>query len=619
DLHIGNLGGYFSHTLAEPMNNWFKCVCNKMRRFRDPGGNRSLVGGNDLFSGNSLNRVVTPRRNIYILLVGPFGCGKTELINICSGPDQTISQHEVDYRLLNTTSFDSPSCTEIDIHTRIAELLLQLASQNKHISGIIYCHSSNMALLSGTTQRSLLVLTELLLGRQNINRLTILILPSNATHKRAEEIARTILDCPTSFGEAVAGGAFTVAGGWTKQDMTKHLWRYRSMEPFCPPICHPTASQYDSPQQIVEHILGSYGRQTVEFYAQSFHQLAQDKQALEAQVTRYQVEAGQRAAHGNADPRTPSEDEYARLRQAERDYASLRSQIQLQNGYEQGAIVQHLREINDMIERLGDSISEHLVDTYGEKAFNKGTKVVTISDACDLPGLQTWLHQYPAQMHLLPGPEQQSDKRLNLSIDEFITFFVRSRFCSILSDMMFKPFHPLAEPTENLRLIDYYREIQKQEQQYTAGKWRSITFQMLRTNLRRTMEDHIEVIVQEFLGNFLEPIAEYLFGLGKVSLGGHHYGDIRRIIQKSWEWIARTKTEVIMLGDFHPTGCVPGSFDSASTMEFELSPRSPRSKHTLCTLGLGLISRKATGGGKSPDETIILKTSVLTDSYYLSS
>ncbi|CAE6510328.1 unnamed protein product, partial [Rhizoctonia solani] len=251
-----------------------------------------------------------------------------------SGPGQILSRRRVDYRLLNAPSFDNPQAdlTEIDVYIDIARLLLHHASQNEHISGIIYCHSSRTALLSGITQRSLLVLAELFLGRQEMNRLTVLVLQPSETDKRAEEVVGTILNdsTSTSFGEAVAGGAVVVAGDWTKHDMVRHLRRYRSMDPLRPPICHLTSDQSGSPQQLVENTLGSYGRQTIEFYVQSLQKLAHDKKELEAQIAHYQTKVEQRTIHENAESRTPSEDEYERLRQAERDYASLRSQIQLQ-------------------------------------------------------------------------------------------------------------------------------------------------------------------------------------------------------------------------------------------------------------------------------------------------
>ncbi|KAL5632490.1 hypothetical protein ACGC1H_005439 [Rhizoctonia solani] len=397
--------------------------------------------------------------------------------------------------------------------------------------------------------------------------------------------------------------------------MTKHLRRYCSMAPFCPPILQPTAG-HDIAQQLVEKALGYYGKQTIERYSQSLRQLTQDKEALEARVTNYQTQAGQSDRQNSAIPRTLREDEYERLRRAERDYASLRSQVQLQIGYEQGAIVQNLKEINDMIERLGDSISEHLVDTYAERAFDKGAAGATILDARDLHGLRTWLHQHQARMSLYPSPDNYPNK--HLSVDNFIIFLVRSRLCIILNDKVFKPFHPFIEATENVRLTEYYAKIQKQEQQYTAGKWRSITFQMLCTGLRRTEEEQMEAIAQEFMGNFLEPLAKYLFGLAEISLEECHFDDLRQVIKQAYEWTSRLKTEVIMLGDFYPTMCAPGLFDSASVMDFEDSSRKSRPKLALCTLGFGLVSRQAKGGGQSPSETIILKTSVLTDSYYAS-
>ncbi|CUA77224.1 Putative mRNA-capping enzyme P5 [Rhizoctonia solani] len=591
------------------MSGWFKSTYNKMRRFRIPNDQPSIES--NTFGTNSIDQAGDALRNVYILVVGRFGCGKTDLINMCGAGH--FPRHGVNYRLLNTTGFDAPDRTEIDVHTKIAKLLLHHSSHNEHISGIIYCHPSNEMHLGGSTQRSIRVLIELFLGRQEIHRLTILVLPPTITDTKPQEVAGSISYHSTLFNEAVAGGAIIVAGGWSRRYTAKHLRRYCSMTPFCPPICQPTANNSGTVQQLVEKVLGYYGAKTIGFYIRSLQQSTQDKEALEARIAGYQTEAEQRYNHQSNNIKTLGEDEYERLRRSERDYASLRSQVQLQISYEQGAIVQDLRKINDMIERLGDSISEHLVDTYEERALNKGTVGATVSDARDLPGLRTWLRQYTTQMRLLPDQEKHPEKYL--SLDNFINFFARCRLCHILNDSMFKPFHPFVEPTENVRLAEYYEKIEKQERQYTAGKWRSITFQMLCTSSQRTMEEQTEAIAQELMGD-LSHLGEHLFGLKGIPLEECYYNDLRQIIKQAWEWTSRLKTEVILLGDFYPITCPPGRFDSASAMEFEASSHKISPKLALCTLGFGLVSRQAKGGGELPSETIVLKTSVLTDSYY---
>ncbi|CAE6471897.1 unnamed protein product [Rhizoctonia solani] len=108
------------------MSNRLKSVYNKMQQSRVPSNNQPLVEGNAPSGSNSFNQVAAPRRTIYILFVGHFGCGKSYLIDICSGPGQILSRRKVDYGLLNPLSFDYPQAdlTEVDIYIDIARLLL---------------------------------------------------------------------------------------------------------------------------------------------------------------------------------------------------------------------------------------------------------------------------------------------------------------------------------------------------------------------------------------------------------------------------------------------------------------------------------------------------------------
>ncbi|CAE6433914.1 unnamed protein product [Rhizoctonia solani] len=583
------------------MHDLLKTIQNKMMsRASDEqvSAREPLEGSRD---DNTNNQVPTRPSTVYILFVGRHRCGRTDLVKICH--EAMNLPQGVDFRLLGASSYDHPERTEIEIHTRIADQILEQESNNQPISGIVYCHPVEDKITSGVTQRNMRVLVELFLGRQELNRLTILVLP-NEVDNRVEAVATKLGEKKSMvFSEALDGGANVVA---VKQvdDIVNNLRRFSRLPPFSPPVCRAITDRIPV-QRYVENALGYFGRQSME----SLHQeLVDTKQALETQIVHY------RAEHGAA---------YDRLRQTEREYASLRSQVQLQNSYEQGEIIQDLNKINDMIERLGQNVSEYLVDTYVQRALNKRPQEATVSDAHDFSHFKAWLQGHREQMCLLPDlGTSGGDAGGHMNVDNFLEFFVRARLCNILSEKMFKPFHPFIETTESSELDGYYIDIRKQEHQYTSGKWRSITFRMLgtRLNLHKTsaVSEYMREMVQQFVGDFLKPLAKYFFGLSEISLGDRHYSDLYQVFQAAWEWNSRIKTDVIMLGDFHPTASLTGSFDSTSMMEFETDSHAPYPKFALCTLGLGLVSSQAKGGGILPDEVVLLKTTVLTEAYYTS-
>ncbi|CAE6485367.1 unnamed protein product [Rhizoctonia solani] len=522
----------------------------------------------------------------------------------------------VNFKLLNTRSLDKFDRSDSEVLTEIAEQLLDQESIGQPISGIIYCHPAEDRIFSGATQRNMRAVIELFLGRQELHRLTILVLPTTGVEQSAEVAVRQLMGGDSLvFNKAHVGGATIVAGKWSLDDFSSHLQRFCSIPPFRPPVCQALTGEY-SAQHYVGNAMGYYTKQSMESHATALNRQTIDaNRELEEQVACYKAEFERRATH-QCTTKDPLDNVLReRLRQTEKEYASLRSQVQLQNGYEQGEIVRDLNKINDMVARVSQSISEHLVDVYSQSAFNKSHTEVTLSDARDISKLEAWLQERRGQMSLLPNQATLSSGEC-LSADNFLDFLFRAHLCKTLDENIFRPFHPLIEPDESARFDGYYREVQQQEHQYTAGRWRSITFRMLGS--QKTSEEHIHRVLQEFVAHLLKPLAKYFFALSDISLGEHHYDDLFQVFHASWEWSSRVKTEVIMLGDFCPVTLVPGPFNSNSMVEFETYSHAPHSKFVLSTLGLGLVVREARGGGILPDETVLLKTKVLTDAYYTS-
>lgn len=73
-----------------------------------------------------------------------------------------------------------------------------------------------------------------------------------------------------------------------------------------------------------------------------------------------------------------------------------------------------------------------------------------------------------------------------------------------------------------------------------------------------------------------------------------------------------------MLGDFEPIIYEPCSeFNSETMEEFEPNAGKTPARSILGTLGLGLVSWRAVGGGRPSEKMIVCKAMVVTDNFYL--
>lgn len=157
------------------------------------------------------------------------------------------------------------------------------------------------------------------------------------------------------------------------------------------------------------------------------------------------------------------------------------------------------------------------------------------------------------------------------------------------------------------------------EPQSVAGKWRSSTFKSLyRSESPDATVGRVNALTQEFVRDGLGPLITLFFGQMDLILEMQHFNRLQKLITRAWDWNSKLKGEVIMLGDFEQIAYIPPpSFDAALMEEFELNPRKPRPESVLGTLALGLVSRRAVGGGQVPEETIVYKAQVATENMYI--
>ncbi|KAG8686396.1 hypothetical protein FRC11_009013, partial [Ceratobasidium sp. 423] len=570
--------------------------------------------------------------------------------------------------LIAMDGFDYPTKSDVDVFTEIAEDLLRRKGANPRISGIIIIYPTEDRIYSGALQRNLRGLIGLFLGRSNLDRLTILVARMDPNEKDPKSLVhdmRTHSQRAPIFNELISEGA-TIAV--LKNDAFKHLRRYFSKGPISPPVYQSDVSQ-ESTRTRVEGALGYYLKESIDMWTstqrmelneslkQSEERIAHYKTELErtsqfldqyrtnqlklqanqqklqedidhyrtecerlTQLHTNQLQANQLQVNRDAhDSEVKVSQLTQRLQRVEAEYASLRSQVQLHNNYEQGEISQDLKNLNCMIERLGQSMSEHLVDRYVAAAFRKDPDDVTTLDAHDLSTLKDTFGHREGSDSLVA-----SANGCGLNIENFIDFSIRARVCHSLTKLIFRPFHPFIDPAESSKHTKTYEQVRREESQYTAGKWRSITFKNIYypSKLHTPIVERIEALTNEILLTILVPLAKFLFGWPTERLGiqEQHRVGLQEIITTAWEWSSKIKREVILLGDFQPTALdtKKGSaqFDPLIMEDFESGVRKPRPRIALCTLGLGLRSSQARGGGESPKEMLVHKMAVLTDTYY---
>ncbi|CAE6521700.1 unnamed protein product [Rhizoctonia solani] len=300
------------------------------------------------------------------------------------------------------------------------------------------------------------------------------------------------------------------------------------------------------------------------------------------------------------------------LQQVQREYASLRSELQLQENFEQSEIVQELEDLNRLIDDISRSISAYLTDTHVRSTFQKEPAEVTALDARNLIDLLKLLDYQEGECSLV-----SSEKGEGLDIESFLDFTIRDMLCTLLVSAIFRPFHPGIDSEQSDALLRAYEDIQKRESQTRSGKWRSSTFKSIyKGDNPDQVANWINRLLTLFIRQRLNPLITGVFGTIHGSMDRQHFNRMHELVKKAWDWNAKLKGEVVVLGDFRQTMHAPHSkFDPNTMKDFEARPnRQPA--YVLGTVGLGLVSLRAVAGGQPPEETLVCKAAVITDTLY---
>ncbi|CUA78318.1 hypothetical protein RSOLAG22IIIB_13071 [Rhizoctonia solani] len=553
----------------------------------------------------------TRDNTVRILVVGRSGSGKTRLIQTLGDERASVGKlfktttepysafahmGEWKFELIDTPGFDNMSMSDAEAFIQIADYLLEPRRIEAGVNGVIFVHRAGDSIQSRSLRQNLQVLTDIFLKEAGTSRLTVL-----ESQLGIQRVA------PTTLLDEVEGqhhSAFDSA--WKLGAMVSHisdrlgfidlLKLYASQTPIMLPIQleGSRGSRSDFTTR-VERALGYYGQGSVQNLIRSReHDL---RETYEATLGRQRESESQLQQ---------------RLKEAELGYSSLRSQLQLQENVEQSEVVQALNDLNRMIDDIGRSTSAYLTDTYVSSIFGRDPSNVTALDSIDLPALKTLLEHVDDKSSLI-----MSSRGKGMQIECFLDFAIRHMICRHLTREIFGPFHPAIKPGLSRVLATTFHNIQSQAPQVLAGKWRSETFKNICHDDPDIRKRHVDAHIHKLMGDQLKPLIMHVFGKG-IPFTEDHSNSLYRLFEVAWDWNSQLKGDIIMLGDFIRTSFPPHfEFRSALMEEFEHNPRHPKRAYILGTLALGLVIRRAVGGGNPVEQNIVCKATVLTSNAFM--
>ncbi|KAG8712279.1 hypothetical protein FRC11_000549 [Ceratobasidium sp. 423] len=531
--------------------------------------------------------------------------------------------------------------SDAEVLTEIGDYFLDPGRENLRISGILYIHQAGDTVQSRSLARVLTVLSAAFFDSAGLSRLTILVACDNV--RGVDPTTIDELCHPNSvFSVFTSEGARIEMFNPDRNGFQEILKAYSSKRPIPLPIQQFSRMPRSEFVSHMEDLLGCYEADALrsrlisqeKWLKDSFdaqvQRLSSDLQEKSIQLGRYH------STHQQNEDRWASQDEVIaklnrELLQSHQEYSSLRSQLQLQENIEQSEVVQEFQDLNRRIDDIGRSFSEYLTDKYVLAVFGKDIGETTALDARNLSELKLLLGHVDGKPSLIA-----STKGEGMDVEGFLDFSIRGLICSMLFSRVFWPFHPSIPVAQSKLLHDVHKDIRERgqflslrllfelstaliEPQAVAGKWRSNTFKSIYIPPSAdATESAIGEITAEFLGVRLNPLIVNFFGQVDNPLEEHHLSRLRELVKAAWEWNAKLKGDVIMLGDFRMPA-YKGPFHPAYMEEFESDTTKPRAKCVLGTLALPLISQRAVGGGQPSEETVVCKALVATENLYTQS
>ncbi|CAE6407153.1 hypothetical protein ACGC1H_005421 [Rhizoctonia solani] len=548
--------------------------------------------------------------NIRILVLGRSGSGKTRIIQtLCDNSERpvvgrlfeptlkpystTVRMREHTFELIDTPGFDNMNMSDTEAYVQIAEYLQDSHRIDAGITGIIFVHRIGDVIQSRSLRQNLQVLIDIFLREAGTHRLTVLESQLGVQRVTDRSLFDEVRGRHSAFDRAWELGAM-VSHTSDRRGFIDLLKSYVSQSPIILPIQLDASRGSDFTSRI-ERTLGYYEQESVQTLLR-----IQDHDLREMYETRL---SHQRKSESQLQQR---------LKEAELGYSSLRSQLQLQENVEQSEVVQALNDLNRTIDDIGRSISAYLTDAHVSSTLGKDPSEATALDAVDLPSLKTLLDHVDGESSLIVSSGGQG-----MHIESFFDYSIRHMLCRHLTVEIFQPFHPGVHINLSRVLTTTYRNMQSQASQVIAGKWRSETFKNIYSDDRDKREQHVAYQLDKLTNNRLKPLVRHIFGKD-VPFAEDHHNRLRHLIEMAWDWDSRLKGDIIVLGDFIQTSfSFHARFKPTLMEEFEHNPRNPKPISILGTLALGLLGRRAVGGGNPVEQTSVCKATVLTSNIFI--
>ncbi|QRW20328.1 50S ribosome-binding GTPase [Rhizoctonia solani] len=571
------------------------------------------------------------RGPVVVLVLGRSGAGKSYLIDAvsCTEPNQPIGRHAittkmkthlasfsgVNYQLIDTPGFDNMKLDDIEICARLVKHLRESSSTGNGVNGIIYIHQSGDPLRSESFYKYLTVISHVFLGGGDLDRLTVLVRNVDPHGPGNTQIDEEKQNGMSTIGRFHAMGARIVASSAETNGFINAIQSYASTYPILLPVQMNRSNIIADLESILQRTpIQAYTSQEqrtksdYERKRQEFELILEAKQRNLAQCQ----DALRQADKLRVELHETEVNLRHQSQQMQYEYSSLRSELQLQENFEQSEIVQELEDINRHIDDISRSISAYLTDTHVRSMFGRNPAEVTSRDAQNLSELFRLLQAEEGKCSLVSSSDGKG-----LEIESFLDFSIRHMLCTLLVIGVFQPFHPGINSEQSAALLRAYEDIQKRESQTSAGKWRSSTFKSIYTDDEEQTGTSIRQLLHLFIRTQLNPLLTSVFGSKEATMDRQHFNQMFELVKRAWNWNSKLKGEVIVLGDFCQIAHAPNSeFDPNIMKEFEPQP-GVRPTSVLGTIGIGLVSLRAVGGGRSPEETIICKTTVATDTLYV--
>ncbi|KAG8726765.1 hypothetical protein FRC11_014535, partial [Ceratobasidium sp. 423] len=316
-----------------------------------------------------------------ILILGAQGCGKSSLINAAFGkPVREISNGfelatkefhfngltagKDNFMLVDSPGFDNSSMNDAEVMTKLIRFLC--GQTPAKMAGVIYIHTQDTRLGSGVLKRNLYLIKSLL-GDSFMDRLTILLVPRPGEQVDHRKLIRPLLDPKSPFYDLYNSGAQFDISALETQSIRNVLLSYAQKAPALMSVQVELCGSGRVPNDgDIEDYLAKCARAR-----ESGSVVTRPKIGTTA-LSRVRVSSTENGSSEIkklqlqlAESKKQAEGFFTQLQQQLDQYTSLYSQLRINENLEERNIVQNLIDLNRRIEDLALSLSQHLVDTYG--------------------------------------------------------------------------------------------------------------------------------------------------------------------------------------------------------------------------------------------------------------